>query len=187
MILTLENFIITCLFALYFMIPAYFSNVSGLAFGGTHPIDFGKNFIDNRRIIGDGATWEGLIAGTIIGTIVGIIQGFIGPFLIEFNITNIVPLVTTIDQGLLVGFLLGFGALLGDACGSFIKRRLNIDRGKPAPLLDQLDLVVGSLVLGSIVFSFNIPFIIIVCALTLVLHLFTNIFAYLLGIKDVWY
>ena len=42
----------------------------------------------------------------------------------------------------LIGFLLGFGALLGDALGSFIKRRMGIGRGKPAPILDQIDFLI---------------------------------------------
>jgi CDP-2,3-bis-(O-geranylgeranyl)-sn-glycerol synthase len=170
------------------MLPAYLSNVSGLAFGGNHPIDFGKKFIDNIRIIGDGVTWEGLIAGTVVGSITGMIQGFIGPYILElFGSNHIAPIYTGINEGILVGFLLGFGALLGDAFGSFIKRRLNIDRGKPAPLLDQLDLVIGSLILGSLIFKFNLLFILIVCIITLGLHLLTNILAYTSGMKDVWY
>jgi len=169
------------------MLPAYLSNISGLIFGRDHPIDFGKYFIDKRRLVGDGATWEGLISGTIIGTIVGALQGYLNPFIMEFNTTNIVPIFTSINEGIIAGFLLGFGALLGDVLGSFIKRRLKIKRGKPAPILDQLDLVFGSLVLGALIFNFNPIFVIIVCILTIILHLSANTIAYLIGMKKVWY
>jgi len=43
----------------------------------------------------------------------------------------------------LSGVLLSIGALVGDAAGSFIKRRLNISPGKHCMLLDQVDFVVG--------------------------------------------
>ena len=57
------------------------------------------------------------------------------------------PIITNIPEGILIGFLLGFGALLGDALGSFLKRRLGIGRGKPAPILDQLDFIIVALIL----------------------------------------
>ncbi|MDR0911479.1 MAG: CDP-2,3-bis-(O-geranylgeranyl)-sn-glycerol synthase [Methanobrevibacter sp.] len=175
--------------AIYFFLPAYISNLSGLVFGGGKPIDFGKNFFDKRRIIGDGVTWKGLIYGVIISTLVGGLQGyayinfFIGTFIADmpgFMITNIL-------NGLIIGFLLGLGALGGDAVGSFIKRRLNISRGKPAPILDQLDFFIGAVILVSIVLNVDANIIVTGAIITLVLHLITNTIAYLLKIKSVWY
>jgi len=166
------NFLITCLDVIYFILPAYIANISALALGGTTPLDMGKNFIDKRQIIGNGVTWKGLILGTIAGTIIGVVQGIISG--------NIIG-------GFILGFLLAFGALLGDAAGSFIKRRLNVDRGKPAPILDQLDFIAGALILSSLFVKISLTTIIIVAIITLILHLLTNMIAYLLGIKDVWY
>jgi len=166
------NFLILCLEVIYFILPAYIANVSALAFGGTIPLDMKKNFVDNRQIIGNGVTWRGLIFGTIIGTLVGIFQG-----VISGNILT----------GFILGFLLAFGALIGDAAGSFIKRRLNIDRGRPAPILDQLDFIAGALILASLYVEISFITVVIVIILTLILHLLTNMIAYLLGIKDVWY
>lgn len=167
-----DNFIFTCLYAIYFVLPAYIANISGLAFGGNIPLDLGKKFKDNRRIIGDGVTWKGFIFGTLVGTCVGVLQGI---------------LINDINYGLLLGFLLSFGALLGDAAGSFIKRRLNISRGKPAPVLDQLDFIIGAFIIVSLVVKLNLEIVIITLILTLILHLLTNIIAYLLNLKDVWY
>ena len=152
--------------------PAYIANLSGLAFGGTTPVDFGKNFIDNRRIFGDGVTWKGLIFGTITGTLVGAIEGVI---------------IWDPVYGLIIGFLLSFGALLGDAAGSFIKRRIGLGRGRPAPILDQLDFVAGALILASLYTSISLETIIIIAILTVIIHLISNIVAYLIGMKDVWY
>jgi CDP-2,3-bis-(O-geranylgeranyl)-sn-glycerol synthase len=87
----------------------------------------------------------------------------------------------------MVGFLLGFGALLGDAIGSFLKRRLGIGRGKPAPILDQLDFIIVALILVSLVVELNWICAVLAIVLTLIIHLLTNSIAYLLGMKDVWY
>ena len=97
------------------------------------------------------------------------------------------PIITSVSSGILIGFLLGFGALLGDAIGSFLKRRLGIGRGKPAPILDQLDFIIVALILVSFAVKLDLLVIVIALVLTLVIHLATNTFAYLLGLKDVWY
>lgn len=188
MSLDIQTVLIMCVTTLYFIIPAYFSNGSGLLFGGGTPVDFGKSDKNGTRWIGDGVTWRGLIAGTIVGTITGIIQGFLAPYIIPaFGQYITTPIVTNIPEGILIGFLLGFGALLGDAIGSFIKRRLGIGRGKPAPILDQLDFIVVALILVSFVVKLSPLFVVIAIVLTLAFHLITNTGAYLLGLKDVWY
>ncbi len=181
-------FLITCVATLYFILPAYFSNGAGLLFGGGLPVDFGKSDSNGVRWIGDGVTWKGLIGGTIIGIITGIIQGFIAPYIISnFGQYITIPIITNIPEGILIGFLLGFGALLGDALGSFLKRRLGIGRGKPAPLLDQLDFLIVALILVSFVVELNWLIVILAIVLTLIIHLLANTGAYLLGLKDVWY
>lgn len=184
----IEMFLITCLLTLYFILPAYFSNGSGLLFGGGTPVDFGKSDKKGIRWIGDGVTWRGLIAGTIIGTITGAIQGYVGPVLVQtFGNLITVPIATDVVSGITIGFLLGFGALLGDALGSFLKRRLGIGRGKPAPILDQLDFIIVAMILVSLAVNLNLTIIAIALGLTLVIHLLTNTCAFLLGLKDVWY
>lgn len=184
----IQMILIACVTTLYFILPAYFSNGAGLVFGGGMPVDFGKSDSKGNRWIGDGVTWRGLIGGTVIGIITGAVQGYFGPQIIaEFGDYIITPIVTSIPQGILIGFLLGFGALLGDAIGSFLKRRIGIGRGKPAPILDQLDFLIVALILVSFVVKLNWQFVIIAIVLTLAIHLIANTGAYLLGMKDVWY
>lgn len=181
-------------YAIYFMLPAYLANVSALAFGGGKPIDFNRNFPDGNRIFGDGKTWRGAIIGTMVGTGIGIIQGVVSVYVIDgFNIFSplnsyyysILPI--NIVEGALFGFFMGAGALIGDSCGSFIKRRIKIKRGKPAPFLDQLDFVIGALLFVSIIIVIPFNLIVLILILSLFLHLGANIIAYLLGMKDVWY
>ena len=184
----IQMFLWACLATLYFILPAYFSNGSGLVFGGGTPVDFGKTDSQGNRWIGDGVTWRGLISGTIVGMITGALQGFLAPYIISaFGPHIITPIVTDVSGGIVIGFMLGFGALLGDLIGSFLKRRLGIGRGKPAPILDQLDFIIVALILVSFVVELNWLVVVIALVLTLIMHLATNTGAYLLGIKDVWY
>ncbi len=184
----IQMFLIACVTTLYFILPAYFSNGSGLVFGGGTPVDFGKSDKKGNRWIGDGVTWRGFIAGTIIGTLTGAVQGYFGPELMQtFGQYIITPIATDLHSGIMIGFLLGFGALLGDALGSFIKRRIGIGRGKPAPLLDQLDFIIVALILVSFVVELNLLCVVLAIILTLFIHLIANTGAYLLGMKDVWY
>jgi CDP-2,3-bis-(O-geranylgeranyl)-sn-glycerol synthase len=188
MALNILTILIACLTTLYFILPAYFSNGGALLFGGGTPLDFGKSDSKGFRWIGDGVTWRGLVAGTIIGMITGAVQGYLAPTLLPLIGSNLItPMITDVHSGILIGFLLGFGALLGDALGSFLKRRLGIGRGKPAPILDQLDFIIVALILVSTVVELNLIFIALALLMTLIIHLMTNTFAYLLGLKDVWY
>lgn len=186
------NIIFIIISAILFILPAYVANGSALVFGGGTPLDMGKSLKDGRRIIGDGVTWKGFIGGTIVGTIIGAILGLIGQLIgisidqLSFGMINTV-VYGDILSGLLLGFLLAFGALCGDAIGSFIKRRIGIQRGKSAPIMDQLDFVIGAIILSLLLVKLDILFILLICVLTLIIHLGTNTGAYLLGLKDVWY
>lgn len=188
MILNITTVLISCVTILYFLLPAYLSNSGGLIFGGGTPVDMKKTDKKGRRWIGDGVTWKGFIGGTLLGIVIGAIQGFFGPMIIS-NLGQYIytPIVTNISEGIIVGFLLGFGALVGDALGSFIKRRIGIERGKPAPFLDQLDFLVVALIFSSFVIYFDWYFVIVAIILTLIIHLLANSIAYLIGMKDVWY
>ena len=183
--------LIAVLAAVYFMLPAYVANLSGLAFGGGTPVDGGKECKDGRRLIGNGVTWKGLQNGTIIGTLVGVVLGIIGTFYGDLSALTggIIDLHVygSVFGGLILGFLMAFGALLGDAVGSFLKRRIGLQRGEPAPIMDQLDFVLGALILSLLVVRISWNFFFIIAVLSLVLHLGSNTFAYLIGMKDVWY
>ncbi|WP_455646178.1 CDP-2,3-bis-(O-geranylgeranyl)-sn-glycerol synthase [Methanosphaera sp.] len=179
-------------YSIYLMIPAYLANGSALVLGGGMPLDFGHNAWDNRRITGDGVTWRGTVGGGLFGMIIGGILGLLATYGIGdyfFNITSSQITIVSgfIPQGLLIGLLLGFGALIGDAIGSFIKRRLNFERGKPVPLLDQLDFVIVSLIFVSSVVHLQLSMVIIILFVSVFLHLGANMFAYAINLKDVWY
>lgn len=191
---TLYNFFILFIYTLIFMAPAYTANMGGLFFGGGPPLDCNKNFIDGKRLIGDGVTLKGLILGSLSAMLVSLILWFFihglslyssSPLELQ-NLFDALNSKNILDFSFL-GLFLGFGALIGDALGSFLKRRLNLDRGRPAPILDQTDFAIVALLFASLVVPIKLEFAIFVLLITIFLHLFANIFAYLIGMKDVWY
>ena len=82
---------------------------------------------------------------------------------------------------------MAFGALFGDAVGSFLKRRMGLQSGEPAPIMDQLDFVIGALVLSLLVVRISLNLFLMIAILSIILHVGSNSIAYILGIKDVWY
>ncbi len=112
------------------------------------PIDGGRCW-SGRRLFGDHKTWRGLVA-----TGLGTLPLFAGqalwlhycPWLRALEIFD----YSTVNVAIF-GFLLGFGAMLGELPNSFWKRRLNVAPGEsPTGLsrywfyvLDQIDLLGG--------------------------------------------
>ncbi len=85
--------------------------------------------------------------------------------------------------------MIALGALMGDLVHSFVKRRIGKVEGAPLPLADQVDFVLGAVVF-SILASGSAPpllTIILIFVITVPLHLFTNLIAYLLKMKKTPY
>lgn len=166
--------------ALYFVISPYAANAFPPLARGKHPMDFGKKFLDGNRIFGDGKTWEGFFAGLVFGTFCGTIAWLF------YDKLNAIALAHNFSMPYISpfsAFVLSLGALLGDLIGSFIKRRFGMERGAPAPLLDQLDFLSGSLFLGSFVTEVSFGIVVWSIPLTLIIHRIANIIGYLLKLK----
>jgi len=160
--------------ALVWILPAYVANaapvvVTKLLRGRIrlHPLDFGRCLPDGRRVFGDNKTIEGFVGGTLAGVTVAAI-------LESFSLHNLPS-----------GIVLSVGALLGDLAGAFVKRRMGMKPGDPAPLLDQLDFLLGAftfhlLVLGEL----DTAMAGILLLLTPPIHIATNVFAYAVGLKQ---
>ena len=182
--MSLDLSLIMFLRALWFILPAYTANGLPVIFGGGPPIDFGKT-INGKRILGDGKTIRGFLGGVLSGTLVGLTLFYVGPIL-----NQAIPE----SQGLIdlsfnpiVGILLSVGALTGDLVGSFIKRRLNLKRGAPVPILDQITFLIFALLFVSLIILIPLEYVIFLIPLTLGLHLFTNFISWLIGLKKVPY
>ncbi|MCD6341519.1 MAG: CDP-2,3-bis-(O-geranylgeranyl)-sn-glycerol synthase [Thaumarchaeota archaeon] len=170
----LENLIT----AVLYILPAYVANASpviGVKFvGKATPIDGGAKAWDGRRVLGDGKTIEGFLIGIISGTLVGLL-------LITLN--NLGS-----HRSLLEPLILSIGAMLGDISGSFIKRRMGLKRGQPAPPLDQLGFVVCAMALCFVIYGapqwLNPSVLTLLLVITFCLHLCTNYISFLLGLKS---
>ncbi len=159
--------------ALKFIFPAYCANGTPVLAGGGIRMDFGRNFIDGRRIFGNNKTFRGFFFGWGVGFAVGLAEGFV------FGFEN---------YPVLFSLLIPLGGLLGDLAGAFIKRRLNIAPGGLLPVVDQIDFVVGAVLfavplvlLGLIGLSWEVAVVALV--ITPPIHLFTNFLAYKLKLK----
>ena len=163
--------------AILYVLPAYIANgspvVGAKIIGKTTPLDRGARAWDGRRILGDGKTLEGLLTGIISGTLIGLIIYVIG------NPASY--------RSILEPFLLSLGAMIGDIFGSFLKRRMGLERGRPAPGLDQLGFLIFALLSSFSIYGapgwLSLQIFILLLAITACLHLGTNYLAYLLGLK----
>ena len=169
--------------AIWLMLPAYVPNNVAVLAGGGRPIDGGRIWRE-KRLLGDGKTWRGTAAGIGAGAILALALNAVhatagGPFGVD---------LPTFSSAVVLA--LPAGAMLGDIGASFLKRRTGRERGAAFPGLDQLDFVVGALLLAALVdwtwFSeaFTPLVIVIVLLITPVLHVSTNAIAYALGLKD---
>jgi CDP-2,3-bis-(O-geranylgeranyl)-sn-glycerol synthase len=174
----------------WLMLPALIPNSAAVLFGGGRPMDLGKIW-RGKRVLGDGKTWRGFFGGSLAGVVFGIVQ---------IGLADLFGTESSWGFGdwpwsLCVVLSLGFGAMIGDSLGSFVKRRLEIGRGDKAPVLDQYNFVAGAIVLVLIFQSgwfidhyiegngiFGLALFLIVVPL---LHRGVNIIGYKLGKKNV--
>jgi CDP-2,3-bis-(O-geranylgeranyl)-sn-glycerol synthase len=155
------------LIAVYVAIPTYVANSTPVVLGGGSPIDRGRKFVDGRRIFGTNKTVRGFAFGLLLGSAAGLAEAIL------FRNYLLAP----------AGVLASLGALLGDLFGAFLKRRLNIPPGHPLPVVDQLDFILGALVLISPLLKITTGAVFILVIATVPIHLLSNALAYVLGLK----
>jgi len=157
--------------AFVFFLPAYIANTGAGFFGGGSALDRGRVLWDGHRVFGSGKTVRGTLAGILVGTLYKVVE----------NLATAQP----VGRELLLALLLSTGAMGGDLVGSFIKRRIGIESGESAPLLDQLDFALGALFLATFVTVISTQTIIILLLITPIGHLGVNITGFLLHRKEV--
>lgn len=169
---------------IWVLLPAYTPNNFAVILGGLKPIDFGKNFIDGRRILGDGKTISGFFGGILGGILVANIQRIIE---MQFGIRIFSSLQYSEFLFLVLAFT--FGSMTGDALGSFLKRRLGFERGSSLPIVDQLTFLLFAMAFASLTSAFwelfGIVEIAIAIIITPALHVFVNLLAYKMKLKEV--
>lgn len=162
------------------MLPAYMANMTPVFFshvslGGVldGPVDLGHKLF-GKRIFGDHKTFKGFLVGTLAGVLVSVVQHyFIGEYSLSLSVV--------------LGFFLGFGALVGDSVKSFFKRQLGVRPGASLPVCDQIDFPIGALVFASIIIRFDWQVVILIIVVSGLLSFLADVFGYLLKIKKVWW
>ena len=175
-------------FAFWFLLPAAIANaipIFAAAIPGLHqlnaPIDGGKKF-RGHRIFGSHKTWRGVISGMLAATLVLwvqqlVVQAWGGASFFSGGL----------DYASLPLFLLGpafaIGALGGDALESFAKRQRGIKSGGAWVPFDQLDYIVGSILL-------TMPFVLLspmqytwMIIIWFCIHLLASFIGYKMGLK----
>ncbi|MCW6166955.1 MAG: CDP-2,3-bis-(O-geranylgeranyl)-sn-glycerol synthase [Thermoplasmatales archaeon] len=178
---------------IWVLLPAFSANALATLPRGTGPaMDLGRSWPwDHRRVLGPSKTWSGFFVGSALGIAIGLVEA--GVILLAPPNLAVVPrLAPSIVAAIPVVSVIAFGAMIGDAVGSFIKRRIDRPSGSRVWLLDQFPFVLVPIALG---FAFypalfvatfaNWEAIIWVVLLTLLLHVGFNWVGYKAGLKRV--
>jgi CDP-2,3-bis-(O-geranylgeranyl)-sn-glycerol synthase len=156
---------------LYFMAPAYAANMAPPLVrywpGWNRPI--------SERWLGSHKTVVGFGAGVLAAVVVTLAQS---------RITWPGGLVAY-DHWIALGLRFGAGAMWGDAAKSFVKRRLGIAPGKPWIPLDQVDFVLGALILVGGQAALSWADVAIILLLSAAGHVLVSHAAYWIGVRDV--
>ncbi|MYB40040.1 CDP-archaeol synthase [Candidatus Saccharibacteria bacterium] len=143
------------------------------------PLDCGLKY-GGQRLLGDNKTWRGLALGAFFGGLSGAVLA---------TLSSLIPYVGRVDvfsseiNLVLLGVLLGCGALAGDALKSFCKRRIGLRPGQSWPVMDQIDYILGAYIITGFIFDLT-PTHYLVGLLTYALvHPFISYAAYLLRLK----
>ncbi|MCI4351134.1 MAG: CDP-archaeol synthase [Thermoplasmata archaeon] len=178
---------------LWVLTSTYIANATAtLPRGRGPPMDFGRLWRgDGRRILGPSKTWSGFLFGTFFAMPFGLFQAYL--ILIAPPSLQLVPAFgPSVLASIPVVLLLTGGAMVGDALGSFVKRRWNRASGARTFLLDQVPFVAFPVLVGALFFPsifvptfFSLEAVFWLLVFTLGLHAGFNWIGYKIGTKKV--
>jgi CDP-2,3-bis-(O-geranylgeranyl)-sn-glycerol synthase len=134
---------------LWVLLPAYLASAFATFSRGRGPaMDFGRRWPgDGRRVLGASKSWSGFVLGGAAALPFGLLEA--GLILAAPPSLQLVPkLGPSVLAAVPVVALISFGAMAGDAVGSFAKRRLDLPSGSRALVLDQMPFVLLPIGLG---------------------------------------
>ena len=130
----------------YFLAPVGVANMAPVLVkpyfrGLAIPLD-GRLFFAGERILGANKTVRGLIVGVIGGVLAVLMQSWLSsfPFFRELSFVDFTKV-----NVLWLGVLVGLGVIVGDAVGSFVKRRFRIPPGESFMPFDQIVAPLGAM------------------------------------------
>ena len=162
---------------LYFALPIYIGNMM--------PVFVKKiNFLDypiNSKLFGEHKTYRGFVSAIFIAIIVFYIQSYF----YDFEIIKKISLINYREENLiLLGFLAGFGTMLGDLIKSYFKRKKNIKPGESWFPFDQIDYMFGALVFVYPVVNLNLKNMLVLLLTAPFLHIIANYIGYFIGLRE---
>lgn len=178
----MERILDELLFAFLIFLPAGMANMSPV-FANRMPVlrkwdaplDMGRSF-RGKRLLGANKRWRGLVFGTLVGMVTAIIEFVL--------ITRFLVSPTSLVVIGLAGALMGFGALLGDAVESFFKRQAGVKPGHSWFPFDQIDYIIGGLLLSYPIIGWPLDLALTVFVLYFGLHLLASYIGFLIGLKE---
>ena len=157
-------------FSFIFLLPAMIANMTPVLLRGMKK--FGKPI--NEKIFGSNKTWRGLVGGITVGT------------LSYFTLVNkgFFEGIENMGDVILVGFLFSFGALMGDLIKSYFKRKVGIKEGEGWIPFDQIDYILGAIILTYGIFHYSLPQIILLLIIGGAMSALAHYFAYFTRMID---
>ena len=144
------------------------------------PIDRGKTW-RQQPILGKSKTIRGFVVGVALAVLVTMTQ----KYLFEFDLFKNISLINYSQINFfLLGTLLGLGALLGDALESFVKRRRGIKPSESWKIWDQIDYVIGSLIVVWFFVDLSLIDAVIIIGISIILTIIANHIGYYLKIRQ---
>ena len=172
----------------WFIVPAMFSNMAPIWAKKmpfpkflNRPIDGGKELF-GKPLFGKNKTYRGFAAGALFAVSVGTVQFLLSE---RFDVLNRLEFFEMgFGEYMALSLLLGFGALAGDAIESLFKRQVGIKSGEPWLPFDQIDYVVGALLLSVPVGALSWEEYLAAAFVGIFMHPVGTIVGWKLGLKE---
>ena len=171
--------------SLWLSLPAYIANtvpvlVQRMPILNT-PVDFGMQF-GGKPLFGAHKTYRGFFFGIVSAILVVYLQTWL--FMSDAWAQEVSLFSYREFSPVLVGLLLGGGALTGDLVKSFFKRRVGVTSGTSWFPFDQIDYMIGALLFLSIIYVPSALHMLVMIVVGLVLTLLSSYVGFFLGMKE---
>lgn len=184
----MNDFLKNVLFVLWFFLPAGLANMAPIFaahVSALKELDFpldGKKTFRGKRVFGSHKTVRGLVCGILVGMATVYLQVFL--FAHVSQIRTFVPLDYTSLCPWFLGLLASVGALGGDAVKSFLKRQMDIAPGKSWFPFDQIDYVLGGILLTALYIQLSIWQYLLLFIIWSLTHPLATSVGYVMKLKD---
>lgn len=174
--------------AIWFFFPAGIANTTPIFVAKlpvlkklNAPLDFGIK-VGGVRLFGKNKSIRGLVSGIIVGMFLVWVQQQL--WISNESIQELVRLNYAELNPIILGGLLGAGALVGDVVESFFKRRSGVAPGQAWFPFDQIDYILGGII-------FTLPYIQLslleyglLFIIWFILHPISTVVGYILKLKE---